>query len=103
MYFDGDVSLSGQGVLNHGGFPADLTFYGTDTVGNINIAGIGEFYGSFYAPAADYFYISGNSEIYGAVVGKNVSLTGSAEIHFDENLKNIGPTMGYDPYVWQEK
>lgn len=103
IYFDGNVSLSGQGVSNVGGSPSDLTFYGTDTVSNINVAGIGEFYGSFYAPGADYVWISGNSEIYGAVVGNNVLLMGSAEIHFDESLKEIGPTSGYDPYAWQEK
>ena len=103
IYFDGDINIAGQGASNEGGDPSDLTFYGTDTVSTINLAGIGEFFGTFYAPEADYFYISGNSEIYGAVVGKNVSLTGSAIIHYDENLITDGPAIGYDPYVWQEK
>ena len=103
IYFDGDASLAGQGVSNQGGNPADLTFFGTDSVSNINLAGIGEFYGTFYAPESDYFYISGNSEVFGAVVGKNVSLTGSATIHFDEYLQSNSPTMGYHPTLWQEK
>jgi hypothetical protein len=103
IYFDGDVNIAAQGVLNENGDPSNLTFYGTDTVSNINLAGIGTFYGTFYAPEANYFWISGNSEIYGAVVGKNVSLTGSATIHYDENLMDDGPTSGYDPHAWHEK
>jgi len=103
IYFDGDVSISGKGVLNESGAPSDLTFYGTDSVSNINLSGIGTFYGTFYAPGADYFYIAGNSELFGAVVGKNVSLAGTAQIHFDEQLMQDSPTIGYDPYYWEEK
>ena len=103
IYFNGDVSITGQGVLNEGGYPSNLTFYGTDSVTNISLAGIGAFYGCFYAPTAEYFYISGNSNIYGSVVGKNVSLTGNAAIHYDERLMEDSPTIGYDPYAWQEK
>ncbi len=103
IYFDGNVSLAGQGAWNQSGVPSDLSFYGTDSVSNISLAGIGAFYGSFYAPGADYFYISGNSEMFGSVVGKNVSLTGTAQIHFDEQLLQDSPTMGYEPYSWEEK
>jgi hypothetical protein len=103
IYFEGNVSISGQGVTNENGDPSDLVFYGTDNVANISLSGIGTFYGAFYAPDADYFDISGNSAIYGAVVGKNVTVTGSAAIHYDEQLQNDSPTKGYDPYAWQEK
>jgi len=96
--------LAGQGILNEDSDPADLTLYGTDTVETISISGIGTIFGTFYAPTADYLYISGNSEIFGAVVGENVELLGSGTIHYDENLGgDDGPTLGFDPKLWQEK
>ncbi len=103
IYFDGNVALGGQGILNEDQIPSDLMFYGTDSVTNIDMGGIGAVYGCFYAPDADFFYIAGNSEVYGAVVGSNIELTGNGTIHYDEALSDSSPELGYDPYAWQEK
>lgn len=102
IYFNGDVNIVGEGVRNKSEDPSNFTLYGTDSVSNINLSDIGEFYGTCYAPLAEYS-ISGNSDIFGAVAGKKLSLTGNAKIHFDKQLKNDGPGIGYDPYAWQEK
>jgi len=101
IYFDGELDLGGNGVLNEGGDPSDLTFYGSESATSIDIAGIGTFYGTIYAPQAE-ISISGNSEIFGAVVGHRVNHTGIAAIHYDIQLRNDGATIGYDPYAWQE-
>jgi len=101
IYFDGDVDLAGKGVLNVDKIPNQLTFWGTSAT-NINIAGVGEFYGTFYAPNANIFSISGNSELFGAVVAQNILHDGTAGFHYDESLKDSGPTMGYDVIGWNE-
>jgi hypothetical protein len=102
VYFEGDVNLGGQGVFNESVDASTLTFYGTDNVSDISLTGIGEFYGSFYAPSADYNII-GDSKIFGSVTGKTVDMKGTSAIHFDVQLKNDGPSSGYDPQAWQEK
>ncbi|MBN1872307.1 MAG: hypothetical protein JW800_07020 [Candidatus Omnitrophica bacterium] len=101
IYFDGNVDLSGKGVINQDSSPSTLTFYGTSST-NINLAGIGEFYGTFYAPNATLFSITGNSEIFGAVVAKDISHSGTAGFHYDEYLKENGPTLGFDVLGWNE-
>lgn len=103
VYFNGDLTIGGEGISNESQTPSDLFFYGTDNVANVSLAGGGATYGCFYAPNANYFYISGNCNVYGSVVGKNVSLTGTASIHYDEQLMINSPTIGYDPFLWQEK
>jgi len=105
IYFDGDVQLAGKGVLNTSQDPSSFTLYGTDSVTNVSMAGVGGLYGTLYSPSATVS-ISGNSEVYGAVATKETSISGVAgntAIHFDENLLVDSPTIGYDPYVWQEK
>lgn len=101
IYFDGDLSIGGQGILNEGEDPSDFTLFGTESASNISLAGIGQFYGTCYAPSADY-KISGNSDLYGAIAADNVSTIGTEGIHFDKELPNDGPAIGYDPYAWQE-
>lgn len=102
IYFDGDLSIGGQGILNLGGDPSDFTLLGTESASDVSLAGIGKFYGTVYAPSSDY-KISGNTDIYGAIAANNVSTIGTEGIHFDEELLNDGPAIGYDPYAWQEK
>ncbi|MDD5680487.1 MAG: hypothetical protein PHI59_04520 [Candidatus Omnitrophica bacterium] len=105
IYFDGDVQLAGKGILNNSQDPSSLTLYGTDTVGNVSITGVGALHGTVYSPSAG-ISISGNSEIYGAVATKNTTVSGVAgntAIHFDERLLVDSPTIGYDPYLWEEK
>ncbi|MBN1872528.1 MAG: hypothetical protein JW800_08150 [Candidatus Omnitrophica bacterium] len=103
IYFDGDINLEGLGILNTSSSPENLAFYGTQSVTSVNLAGVGQCYGVFYAPSAS-FSISGTSDVYGAIVGNDISVSGSASIHYDKELGGGGggPTIGYDPYVWSE-
>jgi len=102
VYFDGNTSISGNGVWNKTKDPSELSFFGRPTSTNVSLSGNSDFYGTVYAPSAG-LDISGNGCIYGAVGGGTLTLSGNAKVHFDEQLKNDGPAMGYEPYVWQEK
>ena len=105
IYFDGGLQLGGKGVINNSLDPSDFALYGTDSVTDISIAGVGALYGALYAPSAS-ISISGNSEIYGAIAAKDTTVSGVAgntAIHFDEQLMQDSPTIGYDPYYWEEK
>ncbi|MFH0839710.1 MAG: hypothetical protein V1883_01680 [Candidatus Omnitrophota bacterium] len=105
IYFDGDLQLSGKGVLNTSADPSSFALYGTDSATDVSITGVGAFYGTLYAPST-HLSASGNSDIYGAVATKDTSVSGVAgntAIHFDEQLIEDSPTMGYDPYNWEEK
>ncbi len=44
------------------------------------------FYGVLYAPNAE-ITVSGNADIFGAVVGKKLTIAGDSAIHYDEDLK----------------
>lgn len=104
VYFDGDISISANNnkVNTSTKDPSNLVFYGKNTGSqSVNLTG-GEIYGIFYAPSAD-FSISGNPDIYGSITAKTVDVSGTAEIHFDEELKDKSPAKGYDPYCWEEK
>jgi hypothetical protein len=57
-----------------------------------NIAGGTQAAAVVYGPKADINIVGGN-DIYGAVVGRNVSVVGASRLHFDEDLKSLI----YDP------
>ncbi len=105
IYFDGDMSMnSNNAKVNTGTMdPSSMIFYGKNTGSqSVTLTG-GNFYGVFYAPSAD-FAIHGNVEIYGSITGRSLTnASGTPGIHYDENLLINSPTIGYDPYCWQEK
>ncbi len=59
--------------------------YGTATTTAVKIHGTAAFYGAVYAPTAD-IAIVGTSDNYGAFVGKSVTTTGNAVVHYDACL-----------------
>lgn len=92
IYVSGSVSLSGAGIISGTQNPADLTIILTSTATSVVLSGSAYFYGVVYAPKAT-LSISGASQFFGAFVGKTISLTGSGQIHRDENLK-FNPSTG---------
>jgi len=61
-----------------------------------------EFMGAVYAPEASVI-INGSKQIYGSVVADSVRLTGGADLHFDEALRD--PTnkgLGFVVTSWTE-
>lgn len=80
-----------KGVITNPGLAAtDLSIMvasaGPCTVG-VNGGGTAAF--SLYAPGCNVT-VNGGGTIYGAIVGKDVKITGSASIHYDAALKNLG-------------
>ncbi len=61
----------------------------------IHIAPPGDFWATFYAPDAD-FSVTGNPEMYGAIVCKSYSGNGNTGFHFDKALwGKAGPPVEY--------
>ncbi len=78
------LQMDGGTVANNGGNPLNMSFvYGGDKAVAIN-AGAATF-ATIYAPHASVS-ITGNGGIYGAIVGKKFSFTGSGHVIYDANL-----------------
>ena len=56
------------------------------TGGTANVTSHDAFYGVIYAPNTTV-QLDGSSNYYGAVVGKTLTVTGSAQGHYDELLE----------------
>jgi hypothetical protein len=98
IFAAGDVSLAGLGVLNGTTTvpqaPISFKVWGlaSDRDGNpetpdqnISIAGNGYLSGVVYAPNASVT-INGNGDVFGSVVGSDITMTGNAAFHYDESL-----------------
>lgn len=104
VYVEGDVLIAGNGVGNSNVRPATFQFFGTNTSAagqSIHVAGNGALKVALYAPNAD-IKINGNGEVMGAVVGRNIDLTGNAAFHYDESLENLDADMPYGIERWRE-
>jgi hypothetical protein len=83
IYVAGSSVVAGRGLVNQSLKPADLEFY---TLGSeVRYAGSANFYGVFYAPAADVV-VTGNAEYFGSIVGKTLTLSTNGGAHYDEAL-----------------
>jgi hypothetical protein len=99
VYFDGNVSVKAQDIVNESGLAGNLQFYGispTDptVTQSIDIASPGNFSATFYAPSAD-FHIDGNPDVTGAIVCKTFYENGNASWHYDRALAAEGERIDY--------
>jgi Tfp pilus assembly protein PilX len=80
------INITGGSFSNAGGTPANLTFIynGTQEV-HIGSISSNTLFASIYAPNASIVF-DGNGSIYGAVIGKTVSVTGGGHIIYDTSL-----------------
>lgn len=91
VFVSDDLRLEGKGVQTLSTTPADLTFYGAlkldGSIGcsNVSLKKNVNFYGTIYAPDAAAV-ISGDSDLFGAVVGKKVQVKDRGSIHYDKAL-----------------
>jgi Flp pilus assembly protein TadG len=76
--------IGGSYVYNDTSKAENLTIMMTGGVANIAFSE--PFYGVLYAPDSDVT-ISGNADVYGAVVANNLKVTGNALGHYDESLE----------------
>lgn len=98
IYTPGDVSVTGNNVVNTGsatsfGIPRQFVIYGTrsKTIADrqeIVLGGQGEMYAIVHAPDANITLNGGGSSghFYGALVGHHAELNGGANVTWDETL-----------------
>jgi hypothetical protein len=95
IYTDGNISAGGNGMTNANANATSCLIYGTnDGSGQtITMNGNATTIAAINAPNAD-FSITGNAEIWGSVVARNVSLNGNAAFRYDEALLDYANTTG---------
>ena len=78
--------------------PGHMQFYGISPAAGvtqtISIAPPDDVYATFYAPSAD-LKLTGNPDIFGAVVAKSFSGNGNTGFHFDKALAGVGTPTDY--------
>jgi hypothetical protein len=87
------LNFTGGSATNQGGSANNLTFVYNGTqevhVGSISNNAV---FASFYAPNANVTF-DGNGNIYGAVIGNTVNITGGGTLNYDTNLANVTPNV----------
>lgn len=100
LYSPGTVDIGGSGMVNNTATPAKATIWGTRATGSgtqtIAVTGSGAFKGTIYAPNAN-IALSGSGDVYGAVVGNTVTLSGSSTVHYDVQLGQHVTAAGPNP------
>ena len=89
IYLNGTLNVSGGAIVNQTLNPHNLTIYGTSTCTTASYSGSSALYGTIYTPVANTT-ISGGVNVYGAVIGRSVTISGGAAVHYDNSLGNIG-------------
>jgi hypothetical protein len=89
FYCSGRVDIQGQGVINHAGYAQNLSIISL-TAQPVTYGGQARFIGTIYAPLSTVT-LTGTTDAIGAIVCTSFNLSGSMGIHFDENLKRVGP------------
>lgn len=105
IYVGGDVSLSGNGIMNHTLNAASFQLFGLPTTKQINLSGNAAFTGVIYAPEADIQMNGGGNTIYdvvGAIVGKTAKMNGHFRFHYDEALGRAKILSKYSVASWRE-
>ncbi|MEI6350086.1 MAG: hypothetical protein WCP06_03150 [Verrucomicrobiota bacterium] len=101
IWVTGNVTLTGQGLVNNSGSynrPGNFTINGIQPQnGNpptYNLAGNGELSAVVNAPSANITLTGGGTSgaFYGSIIGNTVTLSGGANLHYDESLGNGAAT-----------
>jgi hypothetical protein len=100
------TTISGNGVVNDTAQAANFAYYGLPCNTTISLTGNGAFYGTIYAPQAD-FNLKGSGktsidDFTGASITKTTTMTGNFNFHYDESLIRLTTLGGYDAAFWQE-
>jgi hypothetical protein len=108
IYFQGNVTIAGNGMVNPHDQPSDLLLYGvqpTDGVTrNVSLGGNGQITAAVYAPDYNVTVNGGGNtgHVFGSVVGKTVAMTGVTNLHYDESLAAAGLINNYKIVSWVE-
>jgi Tfp pilus assembly protein PilX len=97
------VDLTGNSVQNPSLVPTNFQIMYAGT-GTVSLKGSTSASGVLYAPNASFSF-GGNSDWYGAVIGKAMTDMGGAAIHYDRRLQNMDFTVGpwmLDSFTWKK-
>lgn len=83
IYIDGNLDTSGGDVINQTQLPNNLRILMTG--GTADVTSNVDFYGVVYAPNTAVT-VAGSGQFYGAAVGRTLEVTGTGDVHYDENL-----------------
>lgn len=108
IYTQSDVKIAGNGV-SHNGKPSAFMLWGTrpqsaPTEQSITVNGNGVLSGVVYAPNANVsLHGGGNSgNVFGAIIGKTVTVTGNSAFHYDESLAELDSGEPFGMSEWNE-
>ncbi len=104
IYAEGNVNIAGNGLNNGNAQPCKCQIWGTsgsNSGQNIDVSGNGALKAIIYAPYADV-KINGNGDVMGAIIARNIALTGNANFHYDEALANYGVDTPFKVTRWRE-
>jgi hypothetical protein len=85
LYVAGNTAIGGGGVVNGAGLASSFSYIGLSSNTSFSYSGRGAFVGTINAPQAD-ISMSGNVDVYGAIICKTFSGSGSAGVHYDVSL-----------------
>jgi hypothetical protein len=97
IYVTGELNLAGGGVVNETGIPSDCLVFahpyaipeGHDPSGaKVTLTGSAKTSYAVYAPERDVT-LSGTSDYFGAVVGREITVVGDTQFHYDEALGDL--------------
>jgi len=102
LYISNTLSASGGAIANGITSPTTLTIWGCgpSTTDWALSGGTGSYF-AVYAPDHP-LAITGNSSLYGALIGASITNTGGAKIHFDEALLRSSSNLKVVPGSWTE-
>jgi Tfp pilus assembly protein PilX len=99
LYCAYNVTLNGAGMVNNTGNPAKTTIWGTKAstgTQTIDMNGSASFIGTIYAPNGNVT-LNGAAGVFGAVIGKAVTVSGSGDVHYDVQLAQAAIAGGPNP------
>jgi hypothetical protein len=99
------ATLTGNSTANSDGTADSFAFWGTTNCTSITLNGNASFTGTIYAPSADFVMNGGGNntvDFIGASITKTARLNGHFNFHYDEALKNFGPSRGFIVSSWNE-
>jgi hypothetical protein len=100
------ASINGNGVVNDSQKASAFAYYGLPSNTTINLTGNGAFYGTIYAPEANFNLKGGGNtstnDFTGASITRTTTMTGNFNFHYDESLIRLTTLGGYDAASWAE-
>lgn len=108
IYFAGNTTITGNGLVNINNQPGDLLLYGITPLSNssrtLELGGNGQLSAAVYAPDYDVSIHNGGTRgtVFGSFVGKTVMMTGVTDLHYDEALGAGGVINSYKIVSWFE-